>query len=253
MGAWIMIPPEVIIIHGGDSLKSGISRDLQKRIQNRFVITINYSYSHFPNATFLTFMDRSFYCPSLEDISKGYKNTYEDLKSLPLIIGTNADSVVLEKKLPNTYIVPFCPFKLNKKDALTKGFYSAPGGGRTGVFALSLALFLTDYKGKIFCLGLDYGLNKNSNNLHYYPKSEILHRGSDSTKFYDNHSGDEIYKPFLPFKNNIYNVSPNSNLNLFKKIDYQEFFSKLGLFTYNQDFLRRDILIKLGKFCPERA
>jgi len=242
-----MIPNECIIIHGGSSLNQGFATGLKEKIIDKFIITINYSYSHFPEATLLTFMDRTFYCPSQDNINKGFKNCYEEIKSLPLIIGTNADSVVLEKKHSNTLLVKFCPFKLNATDTLAKGFYSAPGGGRTGVFALSLALFLMDYSKycKIFLLGADSGLTKNNPDLHYYPKSKILHRGTDSTKYYENHNADEIYKPFLPFKNNIYNVSPDSNLNLFKKINYLEFYSKVNLLSVDQKELRLSILDKL--------
>jgi len=131
---------EVIIIGGGNSIKKAFPLGLQQRLSDKFVITCNYTYRDF-RGTFLAFLDRNFYVP---DYAKNYarppKNRhpdiYEELKTLPLIVGIN-DNGISEFKLDNTIL-------LDKK-------YKA---NLTGIFALKL-LDLLEFRSTVYLLGFD--------------------------------------------------------------------------------------------------
>lgn len=234
-------PNECIIIGGGESIKEGINLELKRKLENKFVIATNYSYKHFLH-TFMCFVDRDFYYPTQECLKNHcHPNIYEELKSLPLIIGINHNGIE-EFKLPNTYLVKTAP-QFSEITDYREGFYAK--NMLTGILAISLATFFMNYNGVIYLLGFDW---TKQGNTHYYSKEEINHRGVGWTNSYAAHNPDSIFIPFESLEEvQIYNVSLNSNINNFKKISYEYFFKQLSNTIYNQERLRTEIKQKLTK------
>ena len=167
-----MIPNECIILGGGYSISEGLSLGLKEKIQDKFVVTINFASYHF-SSTFTTCMDNSFYKGKLlSDSKKINQDHINHLKSLPLIIAPNAH--IRETPYNNTI--------LTKK---------IKAGALTGIYVLYLVSYLLDYNGIIYCLGFDFTRRteeEKKNNLlaktHYY--NDIKHRGIGLTKYFEN-------------------------------------------------------------------
>ena len=229
-------PKEVIIVGGGLSIKPYISL-LQPILVNKYTILTNYAYKDF-SGTFLTFTDsRHFYYPNQDCIEKKcHPYIYEDLKKLPLIIGINQNGVE-EFKLPNTILVD----KKYRRDL-------------TGGTALNILINLLKFKGNVYLLGFDWTRrtelpeNKEDYNpksdlqIHYYPKKETNHQGCGYIGYYEKHNPNKIFDPFSKEKDvKIFNVSPESNINSFEKITYEQMFELLNKEEINQDELRNYI------------
>ena len=228
------LPKEVFIVGGGSSLKLANFEHLALTISSKFTITCNYSFKHF-SSTFLAFTDRDFYKPR-PDVNN--PDIYEDLKQLPLIIGIN-DNGMEEFKLDNTIL-------LDKKyrEVLT------------GMFALKLAEELIE-SGTVFLLGFDWnkriGLPERDPNYnpksdvqtHYY--NDIKHRGIGYVGYYENHNPDKIFSKFIKKDVKIYNVSLESNIGCFEKINYEQMFNLLNKEEVNQEELRNRIRLFYNK------
>ena len=227
---------QIIIIGGGNSIKKGLSLGLQDHLNHKFVIGNNYSFRHFP-ITFLTFGDKNFY--KSENLSKN-PDIYEELKSLPLIIGMDKKNRLKDIIHPNTILlknVTYC----NQIKSAREGFYTK--NMLTGVFSISLACFLLDYIGEIYLLGFDWN---STGDTHYYSKEEINHRGQNWHGCYSSHNPEEVFHPFLKFdKIKIYNVNLESKINTFEKITYVQFINQLSNKIENQEELRNYIRNKL--------
>ncbi len=256
-----MIPPkELFIVGGGASIKEGLPLGLRDKLKDKFVISLNLTIKIFYSSTFLSFVD----CNSF------YKKYKEELVRYPLIIGKHNPEID-KIKLPNTILLK----TVEKWDRTLKtGVF---GSYLTGLFALSLGIYLLD-SGTIWILGFDGGVLPNQEsdedvtdklNIidkqscqksviqkngryyrpvgHFYQGSEIEHRGIGKYSFYT--MNDKVNKVFAPFKDEtqckIFNVSPNSNLNIFPKIDYTTMFAKMNNVVYNQDDLRHWVLDKI--------
>jgi hypothetical protein len=236
---------QCILIGGGLSISEGIALGLKERIKNKFVILINYSYDTF-DGTLLTFTDKIFYLPFSARIKEDQlKNPdiYESLRQLPLIIGNDSQKIEKNYILPNTIIVKQSG-SYHREKSLINGFYV---GGLSGIFALSLASYLMNYTGEIFLCGYDWSKGKTTKieqNIHYYGE-KIKHRGSGYVGYYNGHNPDNYFKRFLEPNLKIYNVSPNSNINTFEKINYEYMFRLLNNEEINQEELRNQIKIKL--------
>lgn len=244
----LVTPKQLFIIGGGVSLKEGISKGLWDKLQNHFVIGINYSYLYYPNPTIQTFADIKFY----EEESKK-----RQFKKLSLIVGKRHKI----KILPNTIML-----RTNSKYKrdLLEGVYKS---SLTGLFALSLGIYLLD-EGEIFLLGFDYRAktqptilphtskpinlivkDKKGRPLTHFYQGEISHRGIGKTSYYNGKGrAEKDFKPFEKEKKiKIINVSLESRIDVFPKISYDTFFSMLGKDTYNQDIIRKCIKNKLEK------
>jgi len=235
------MPENILILGGGRSILPYISL-LQPLCATNFTIACNYAYKTF-KSTFLTFQDKNFYLPAhaKTDLEKN-PDIYEELKTLPLIVGINRDGLE-EFKLDNTIL-------LDKK-------FSKP---LTGILALSLAVKFNPKN--IYLLGFDWdrraGLpERNSNynryadfSIHFY--ENVKHRGIGLIGYYENHNPDNDFKDFIKTDINIYNVSLNSNIECFPKISYEDMFNKLDSMSnkldsniINQNELREEIRRKL--------
>lgn len=228
-------PKQLVIIGGGSSIQDGLSKNLWEKLKSHFTIGLNFSFKFF-EATFQSFVDSSFYNANSKELEK-----------VPLIIGQGKN---LNVKLNNTFTIRCNAQKYNRD--LKDGIYK---NNLTGIYALSLAIYLLD-EGEIFLLGYDSGAiswkfdNKNRPISHFY-QGQVEHRGIGKINYYNSKDRDEkdygVYRNETKIK--IYNVSPKSNIHVFPKINYDEFFNKLDTNQYDQNELRSWIKEKLkGKF-----
>jgi hypothetical protein len=228
------VPSQLILIGGGSSIKEGISLGLWDKLQGRFTIGTNYSYKVFP-ATAQTFVDNTFYNTEKTELDK-----------LPIVIGQPRN---IKEKGGN--LIPLsCGAGYTRN--LQGGVYSAR---LCGIYTLSLAIYLLD-EGEIFLLGYDNGsINKDFDEkkrraTHWY-QGEIEHRGVGKCSYYDvKDRGEKDYGVYKQEQRvRIYNVSLQSNIPVFPKISFKEFFQKLDKNTYDQNELRLLIKTKLqGKY-----
>ena len=254
-----MIPPrELIICGGGYSIKEYLPQ-LKEKLTNKFVISLNKSIEVFPTSTFL----------SCVDIETFYKTYTSELQKYPLIICRDFEDKSKNKLVNSVFLKTVEKFDRTLKT----GVY---GSYLAGLFALSLAIYLIN-EGNVYLLGFDGGsissdLEDVTNKLdsinakskqrciiqkddkyyrrysHFY-QGQIEHRGIGKVDFYT--KNDKINKVFTPFVNEtqckIYNVSPQSNLIVFSKIDYTTMFAQMNNVVYNQDELRRWVLKRIGE------
>lgn len=260
-------PQQVIIIGGGYSLKKEIDSGLFLKIKDSYTIGTNYSYRYF-NSTLLCFIDNKFYESELKGLSK-----------LDLIIG----NCVSNKKLPNTISLPNSN-KYNRD--LSRGVYGLLTGIYALSLAIHLLdvggeIYLLGFdlgapkgeiedkmfhsvKGNKVLRPITYNGNiltpqryiandKEGNKLrsltHWY-QDELEHPGIGKDHYY--YIKDKANIDFNAFKGEtkckIFNVGLDSRINLFEKIDYPTFFSKLNNHPVNQDELRVKIRGKLKRF-----
>jgi len=227
-------PNQLIIIGGGTSIKEGIEKGLWGKLDGKFVIGTNYSFNyHIP--TVLCYLDNKF-----------FQEQQEKLKTLPLIITKSHQ----KNKLNNQIML-----KLNSKGTrdLKNGVYK---GSLTGIFALSLGIYLLDV-GEIYLLGYDFGASgyntakdgKTKKSVTHFYQDKIKHRGVGKVNYYNTKGRAE--RDFAPFKDEkkikVINVSPLSKINVFEKISYDEFFKKLDDKKYCQTYLRTYTKVLLSK------
>lgn len=234
----MVFPSEIFIIGGGYSIKEGLKLDLKEKIKNKCVFALNFAFHHF-DSTALISVDEAFYRGFI--YGDGFKCSHEHIeaiKALPLHITPKHDFV---KAYDNTVTLPRSDV-FRRDNPQRKGFFL---GIRPlcGIFALSIASYISRYNASIFLLGFDGGqISKES--THYY--TEIHHSGIGKTQIYD---FKELTKSFESFakepKLKIYNVSKKSNIDYFSKISYPEMFQLLTSDTYNQTQLRKNIKEKL--------
>lgn len=219
---------QIIIVGGGSSINEGIKKGLWNKLKNKYTIGLNYSYKYL-KSTFQSFVDRKF-----------YQDEINNMLDLPLIIGQKHKLKIYK----NTILLPVG--NTYTRD-LSKGVYK---GSLVGIFALSLAIHLLD-EGEIFLLGYDFGkLNneiKDKRWITHFYQGEIRHRGIGKINYYEikNRANVDfgVYKDEKKIK--IYNVSPKSKIEVFEKLDYDQFFFKLDNKIYDQDKLREEIKQKL--------
>ena len=235
-----------IIWGGGYSIKEGLSLGLAEMVKGKFVIGLNWAFIDHPDFTFYSYVDNASF------FAKAGKET---LKKLPLIVCK--DFAI--NHLPNTIPMPSSTYYYrdlypNKPYPQYKGVYCAK---LVGLFALTLAIYLIQ-EGTIYLLGYDGGsvLNeqkdqKNRILTHYYQEEgNIKHNGIGRVNWYK--QKDRLTREFAPYQNEervkIYNVSPNSNIDTFEKIGYEEFIKRgKAISESNQEMLREEIKEKLLK------
>ena len=237
------IPNQCIIIGGGASIKEGITLSLKEKIQDKFVLGINFAF-HFFQPTCTLFLDNKVWSGHL----MGNSNTYCDsehikkIRQEPLIITSTMAKI---KPIPDNVIVLKKADKYTREQSKICGFYV---GHLTGVFAIGVASYLMNYSGEIFLLGFDWTKSNAGEQIpttHFYSSKEIRHKGMGMTNYYNKHDSKKVFEMFLQNHPKIYNVSPNSNIDYFEKIDYNKMFSLLTPEQANQIELRQLIKQKL--------
>lgn len=236
-----MIPKRAIILASGASIRQGLwdtpieNLPVWGAIRNELIISCNWGFK-WCNPTVQMFTDYRFYCLEKERLDK-----------LGLLV-TNKDGFYESKNRYGKYFdsVPNHMFFLKPcsaqqrtyhgKDSWTKGFYTVQ---LTGLLALSFAL--TIGCDEIYLLGFD--ANESNGRTHFYQgdkdKTGYIfwnnqHQtgvGKNDRGYYNtgnyNKDMDWWYQPLSVTDAKIYNVSPNSKISVFPKIDYLEFYDKL--------------------------
>jgi len=248
----MMLNKRVCIIGSGNSLQEGLDKNIQNLLKNEITFTLNEEFRFFDStATFFT--DWTF-----------YQCREKLLKNHPLIIG-RFDSHIGAKdrktkklycsKLPQLIMLPSSSKYLD--NPWNKGFYI---GVLCGLFTLTFTIALGVKE--IFLLGFD-GKSVNGKTHHYQgikdfgifvneegrPRTGVgLTNGVYNTGVFNksrkswNNDFWNKYKPELK-KIKIYNVSPESTIDTFPKINYDEFISKIkeNPSNINQNLIRKEI------------
>jgi hypothetical protein len=214
----------IIICGAGYSLKSGIELNLWDKIKDIDILSINFCYRFMPYApNMIIWGDDSVWIKCEDSLSvlsqygvKLYSRIREKYNKYPFI-----NQLRVEDEQHNSL-----PFTDNMENIYMGRC------GFTGLMALSLACGL-NYE-EIYLLGYDFG-NKDSRdrNTHWYQdmddKINIGAYGIGSVYLNGNKPREEIsdFNAFLNSKAKIYNVSPQSNIEVFEKLTYPELFNKI--------------------------
>jgi hypothetical protein len=204
---------EVIILGGGYSIKEGIEKGLWTYINknNIDVWSLNYAFltmPFLPNKQIWT--DFGFFLTCKKELLELEKKNVE-------LVSRNFGTLYTDFNI-TTY-----DWSLKKE----KGKLSMGETCLVGTFALSLAEELK-YK-KIYLLGYDFGTsNLDDRKTHYYLDKNIRKAAAKYKYRKENGTVRDSIKDYEDFnKENIINVSINSNIPYFKKISYDKFFKEL--------------------------
>jgi len=221
-------PNQIIIFGGGTSIQDGIKLGLYDKLKGSCVIGLNYAY-HFYTPTFLSIVD--------DDL---YERSHKDYKDMPLIVMPHKNLHIFD----NTIMLPTSAGKYHID--IRHGCYKIM---LSGLFGLSLAIYLLGNKEdtEVFLLGYDYGAigkdKDNRDHTHFY-QGKINHRGIGKATYYNikNKAKMDFDKYNIPErKTKIYNVSPESRIPSFPKINYEQFFKMLDNKKYNQEEVREEV------------
>lgn len=237
----------IIIIGGGSSINKGIFLGLKERIKNKCVLLCNYAYRYF-DGTALVFTD------ALNNENDFYYVNYNDIIKFPLSFGCDRN-LGIKKDCKNIIWLNHSDNWIGI-DKFKEGVYS---GVLAGYFAISTAMFLLNKIGNIYLLGFDWTKRTKKEKLEgisAYPylknnKEKVIthfyndaHRGQGYTSYYETTNPNTMFEPFLNEKKiHIYNVSPQSNIQIFPKINYLEFFKRINK-TQNYNNINLNIYIR---------
>lgn len=217
--------------HYNNRFWGGIEPKLKFIIEKNHSFGINYWYRYGCQTTANVNCDYQFYLDNRSHMQK-----------LPLVVCAKDNQ--LDKQLENgtynnTLELPHSG-TYNGKDSWKKGFYSRY---MTSLFCLSLSIELGF--SEIYLLGID--CKETNGQTHFYEgviDKKIMSKCSPKNKMFRgigrDENGDYLADPFkqiervnnhwfAPFKNvkpKIYNVSPNSAVDVFEKINYDEFYKR---------------------------
>jgi len=223
-----MMPKQCIIVGGGKSILKG-GNSIWKELENRFTIGINYAYKYF-EPTILTYVDVQF-----QNDNKEY------IDSHGLTIARKESGFT---KYSNTFLFPST--KVYKAgEPLSKGVYKY---WLCGIWALHLAINILK-EGEIFLLGydlkteIDYRDGKEVLDNNFHGINIEKQRYNYSNNIWKDNKNFKVFETATGIK--IYNVNPESNLDVFDKIYYSKFYQKLDNEVINQFALREEIKRKL--------
>jgi len=226
-------PKRIIICASGNSVSEGLEKGLEDYLQYEYSIGLNMWYKFGPETTFTTWIDWEWYRDNLDDI-----------KNLPLLIGKIDPSLSNRKLIQDNTITLKPSHKYHGKNSWEHGFYKT---SLVGYFALTLSIAL-NFK-EIYLLGYDG--KEIDGKTHFYQDKvdlqertkgrQLKYRGigkrkTDTKEFYKtsyyNNGGKKFHDWFLPYKQEldkikIVNVSSESIITTFPKINYDEFFKIL--------------------------
>ncbi len=248
---------DCIIIGGGSSIRPNRiipieELDVWKKIKHSFTIGTNFTYKWFI-PTVQMFGDHQFYYALQNELSQ-----------LPLVIG-NKDRKFYKagnkRVSPNTHLIIGSRI-YNGIDSIRKGLYCYQ---LIGMAAISFAIGLQCKN--IYLLGYDccainghthfYSMEEGSYTYNNIKRTGIGQFFNERLKkiVYRSQPYDDIDRLnnywFAPFKQalnegiNIFNVSEQSVLNVFPKINYDEFYKKIALINHQQNEIRQFIKERL--------
>lgn len=256
----------IIILASGNSIpflnsryfsngfKHGLETKLETLIKNNYSIGLNYWFKYGCPTTFSSFADWQW-----------YDDNIKALKGVPLIIGSHDPSLKNHKRdrtHENTILL--------RNSGIYNGIKSIEDGVYAkqliGIWALSLAISL-GFK-EIYLLGYDcceingqthfyqsvVDLNKSTpitlkgkvvNHREHFRGVGKYKNGKYKTSTYNikNHINNKWFAPFHAERKKlkIYNVSPESVINTFPKISYEDFYKKVENNHIDQTEARREI------------
>jgi len=177
-----------ILIGGGASIPDDFNWDILK---NEFTIGINYIIKII-TPTVLIFDN---------------KELYKKLK----VILSETEAILISPNYKDEKVIKLPASQINygKRSLEMRKIYC---GTLTGIYALTIARCLPFEE--IYLMG--YDLNRTDGMVHY---KKLKHPMESMAPYHQSHR-------FRVFKNvkNIFNVSPNSAINVFPKLDYQSFY-----------------------------
>lgn len=227
----------VILIGGGKSVLAGVDLGLWDKIKNHEIWSLNYAYKFMPYLPSReVWVDRAFFERNLNDVENLWKNGVKLLAKKDTIyaeINHDMGEVIAQYQAVRK---PGGFKGVHALKELDKFMYSG-SGGLCGIFALSVA-FAEGYD-KIYLLGYDFGTPViGDKKTHWYQDLGFngFSTGVGNPEVYNDMRGNmkwkedfEIYLPNMDeFKIEVFNVSPESNIKTFQKIDYNQFFEKLN-------------------------
>ena len=211
----------VVIIGGGSSVKSGIKQGLWDRIKHLDIIACNDAITNMPfTPKYVAYIDKT---PLQPEVIKRAVENPNCIKITQLLHDLRADDHnVVRFKIFHDIGEPG-----KFKRALERGYLFAGKRKFTGVFAISFALY-AGYD-RIYLLGFDWNTNRKGDVEWYKDKD---HEDYKRTVFLDTSGAvrDDCALHHDVFKGwaTIYNVSPNSAIPSFPKIDYKQFFQHIS-------------------------
>lgn len=237
---------QIIIIGGGSSIKKGVQLGLWDKLKDCFVLGTNYSFRDY-TPTALIACDNKFHSGQQTEHTQTREEWRKELAQLPLIIAPNKDEIN-NTKLPNTITIPYTVQTYCGLNSKEKGFYSI---FLTGLFSISIAIYLLQEKGTIILLGYDWSQRTYDQqqeqkliDTHYY--NHTLHPGIQKSKVYEEYPANDWFQPFLKATSvKIYNASIDSHITCFERINYPKLFSLLEPQSQSQDELRNYIKERL--------
>jgi hypothetical protein len=211
----------VVICGAGVSVKEGISLGLWEKIRNEEIWSINFV---FLTMNFLPkreiWIDVAFFKNNIDKLQELYKRGV----------------ICCAKKHPKYATIPEIKTyetTRNIHEAKDKVFIGSMG--LSGFFALHLAC-LENYD-EINLLGFDFGVvgNPLDRQTHYYQNelTNIQSSGVGHPELYLSDDRKSIkpqvkeFEFFLSYPSKIYNVSPQSNIQCFEKISYEQMFERI--------------------------
>jgi len=219
---------EIIIIGAGYSVKEGIELGLWNKIKGKDILTINFCYRFLPFLpTGIIWGDDSVWIKCEDSLSvlsnygvKLYSRKCEKYNKYPFI-----KQIRVEDEGHN--ILPFTDDKGLELNSIYMGRC-----GFTGLMALSLACALK--YDIIYLLGYDFGIiDYKENNTHWYRElDDKINCGAYGIKsvYFDGDKPRHEISDFNVYKTSkakIYNFSPLSNIEVFEKLSYNQFFNKI--------------------------
>jgi len=207
----------VILIGGGWSIKEGIEKGLWDKIKGQEIWSLNYAFKTMP------------YLPTRElwvDFTF-FKHNIQDLQ----ILNQQGVEIYAKEHKKYAFIKPIKQYQCTRDMKDIQSIFIGKQGF-VGLFALTLAI--KENYDIIYLLGYDYGTPdiKNSFTHYYQNKLNVYSTGINHPELYrkkDNklNRGIEDFNYYKQFNKQIYNISLQSNIEIFPKLSWEDFFIKI--------------------------
>lgn len=224
----------VIILGGGYSVVEGINQSMWSKIQGEEVWSLNSCFKAMPwLPSKQLFVDRDFWRHEADNMELLH------VKGVPIVTRDMGNMLSNRPELLK-YGVTRVRSEFVGLDGIIKNSLFSGNMGLVGIFALHLAVCM-DFD-EIYLLGYDFGSSHVDNKFtHWYqeqiPQLKIQSYGAARPEVYlhkePGHVNEirkdiEDFEVFANLGKAIYNVSPNSHIQYFPKMNYQEFFKRIG-------------------------
>jgi hypothetical protein len=219
---------EVIILGAGSSIQTGIDTGLWNKIRGKDIWSLNSMFKIMPyNPTRQIWVDVSFFRHEVAELQRLFKEGVE------LHCKSHTHYSFISQRV-NQY--PCCREREFYKEPMKEVSHIFIGGhGLVGLFSLSLAV--KEEYDNIYLLGFDWGTKSNNERkTHVYQDKikdlNIRSTGAGKPGIYlkEDDSPNNFIKDFNIYKkekSKIWNVSPDSNIEIFEKIDYNTLYEKI--------------------------